>query len=517
MSITHIRPSGPAAFLVEVDSLPEVLALHAFLTAEDPAGLVDAVCAARTVLVRAASPAYARRIAALVAHADLTAPVDLDHTEVSVDVVYDGADLDEVAALTGMSRDAVIAAHIGQEWTAAFGGFAPGFVYCIGQDSSLNVPRRATPRTSVPAGSVGLAGHFSGVYPRSSPGGWQLIGHTGDQMWDPTRAQPALIAPGNRVRYRAVRHALTVRSLSPVPTTATAGLLVRRAGLQSLLEDDGRPGYAALGVTESGALDRAAAHRANRLVGNPVGAVVVESLMGGLTVTAQGDQVLAVTGAAAPVEVEQPDGAPGVRRYPVRRETPFALLDGATVSIGTPERGMRTYLAARGGFDAPTVLGSASRDLLSEEGPAPLAAGSVLAVRPAPWPSTVGAPAFAPPLPGSDVTVRVVLGPRDDWFTPQEVAAFLERAWTVTERSNRIGLRLDGRPVARLVTGELASEGTVAGSIQIPADGKPVLFLRDHPVTGGYPVIAVAAAEELDVLAQVVPGTRLHFVPLEKG
>lgn len=510
-SFPRIRPCGPSAFLAQLGSLEEVLALHAFITAQEHPGLIDAVPAALTLLVRASSPTVAAQLIDAVQTADLTLPVDRDDTLVTIDVVYDGEDLREVAALVGLTPNGVIAAHTDQLWTAAFGGFAPGFVYCVGENHALDVRRRATPRTSVPAGSVGLAGPFSGVYPRSSPGGWQLIGHTGEAMWDPRRAQPARIAPGNRVQYRAVREAVVVLPQDPSPIVAEQGLTLNSSGLQALFQDDGRPGYADLGVAEAGALDRGAAHRANRLVGNPPGAVVVESLLGGLTVTARGDQVVAVTGARAPLSVSQPDSCPGPATYIPHQDRPFALLNGATLHIGTATHGMRTYLAIRGGFQAPRVLGSASRDLMSAEGPAPLTAGDTLAVAPAPWPTTVLDPILAPALPGPELTVHVVLGPRPDWFTPEEVTAFLARPWTVTERSNRIGLRLDGTPVQRLVTDELASEGTVAGAVQIPSDGKPVLFMRDHPVTGGYPVIAVVDPRELDVLAQVTPGTTLRF------
>jgi KipI family sensor histidine kinase inhibitor len=199
-----VLPYGDAALLVEVDGLPEVLALADAVRAEPPAGLLDIVPAARTVLltVEPGSDLAAAR------HAVLALPVEpgteaADRDTVEIEVVYDGPDLEEVGELTGLGAEGVIAAHTGTPWRVAFGGFAPGFAYLAGGDPRLNVPRRSEPRTSVPAGAVGLAGEFSGVYPRSSPGGWQLIGHTDAVLWDLDRG--ALLRPGGSVRFREVR------------------------------------------------------------------------------------------------------------------------------------------------------------------------------------------------------------------------------------------------------------------------------------------------------------------------
>ena len=194
----------------------------------------------------------------------------------------------------------MIAAHTGQIWTVAFAGFAPGFGYMVGENQVLEVPRRSSPRTAVPAGSVALAGNYSAVYPRRSPGGWQLIGRTGAAMWDLDREQPALAAPGHQVQFRAVRDIVTwrrnTRPRQPAPEVAS-GLRVVSPGLQSLIQDLGRHGHSGLGVSAAGALDRASLRRANRLVGNAPSAAAVETVAGGLTVQAVGDQVLAVTGA----------------------------------------------------------------------------------------------------------------------------------------------------------------------------------------------------------------------------
>ena len=201
---TRVLPCGDAGLLVEVDGLPEVLALADAVRDAPPPGVLDIVPAARTVLLTlepGTDLAVVRK-----AVLDLPVEVGADHAdrdEVVIDVVYDGPDLEEVGRLTGLGTAGVVEAHTGTPWRVAFGGFAPGFAYLAGGDPRLDVARRAEPRTSVPAGSVGLAGEFSGVYPRASPGGWQLIGRTDAVLWDLERG--ALLQPGSSVRFREVR------------------------------------------------------------------------------------------------------------------------------------------------------------------------------------------------------------------------------------------------------------------------------------------------------------------------
>ncbi|HKU03910.1 MAG TPA: allophanate hydrolase subunit 1, partial [Arthrobacter sp.] len=246
--LTGIRPAGDRAILVELPSLDAVLSLQAQLTAHPQPGQIDVIAAAGTVLVTADSPEAARALVAHVRSLDLEAPAETESTLVTIDVVYDGEDLDEVAALTGLDRGGVVAAHTGQLWTAAFAGFAPGFAYLTGQDSSLAVPRRRSPRTAVPAGAVALGGAYSAVYPRQSPGGWQLIGRTDAAMWDLGRESPALVRPGDTVRFYAIRARSTVThhqqssaGAASKEAQATEGLAVRKPGLQSTIQDLGRP------------------------------------------------------------------------------------------------------------------------------------------------------------------------------------------------------------------------------------------------------------------------------------
>ena len=203
-----IRDYGDRALLLECGSTDEVLAASAAIRDVGLAGVLDVVPAARTVLVTLADPAQQaaarQRLTGLTIDPALVgAPPDGD-VDVVIDVVYDGADLADVAQHTGLTVAAVVDAHVATPWRVGFGGFAPGFAHLVGGDPRLAVPRRAEPRTRVPAGSVGLAGEFSGVYPRESPGGWQLIGRTDAVLWDIDRTPPALLRPGMWVRFRAV-------------------------------------------------------------------------------------------------------------------------------------------------------------------------------------------------------------------------------------------------------------------------------------------------------------------------
>ncbi|MFJ5957451.1 carboxyltransferase domain-containing protein [Paenarthrobacter sp. NPDC092416] len=538
--VRSVRPVGTRAVLAELDGLQDVLALQDMLYKSPLPGQVDVLAAAETVMVVGESAAATRAIGTRLLELELSAPEVGDSALVVIDTVYDGDDLADVAGLTGLSVEGVVAAHTGQIWTVAFAGFAPGFGYMVGENEVLTVPRRSSPRTAVPAGSVALGGQYSAVYPRRSPGGWQLIGRTGARMWDLDRPQPALVRPGNRVQYRAVREVVTAASAhvadandsdSAGAATPGSGLRILNPGAQSLIQDLGRRGYGPLGVSAAGALDRASLRRANRLVGNSSSASAIESVNGGLTVEAVGDQVIAVTGAPTTLTIQSPsyvlsvesdaygendpefDGGvqPGARRT-VPMAAPFALLDGEVLTIGAPESGFRNYLAIRGGADVQEVLGSRSADTMSGIGPAPLVMGQILPAGDATASTAVGSPELQPEFPGDGVTVLdIVPGPRADWFDQAAIDSLCSQEWLVTPQSNRVGMRLDGTPLQRTREGELPSEGTMAGALQIPPAGLPVLFLADHPITGGYPVIGVVRDEHLDLAAQVPIGGKIRF------
>ncbi|WP_029289786.1 biotin-dependent carboxyltransferase family protein [Cellulomonas sp. HZM] len=290
--------------------------------------------------------------------------------------------------------------------------------------------------------------------------------------------------------------------------TASTALEVVDPGVLALVQDLGRPGWAHVGVGRSGAADPAALRRANRLVGNPEGAAGIEALLGGLTVRALGPVTLALCGAPGEATV---DGRP------VGRDTVLEVPDGAVVHVALPGAGLRTYLAVRGGVDVPAVLGSRSSDALAGVGPVPLSAGDVLPVGapPAPtssWPVVDAAPQR--PW-GVEVVVPLEPGPHARWFVDGPKALTHADGYHVTPATDRVAVRLAGLPLRRVPDHqgrELAPAGLVAGAVQVPADGMPIVFGPDHPVTGGYPVVAVAGPVALGRLMQVRPGEVVRFV-----
>ncbi|WP_328666749.1 biotin-dependent carboxyltransferase family protein [Streptomyces sp. NBC_00328] len=283
-------------------------------------------------------------------------------------------------------------------------------------------------------------------------------------------------------------------------------LAVVRAGALTTVQDQGRPGHAHLGVPRSGALDAPAAALANRLVANPADAAVLETTVDGCALRPRSTVTVAVTGAPCRVRV---DGRPVAWGAPVR------VPAGALLDVGSARGGLRSYVAVSGGVAVDPVLGSRSTDLLSGLGPPPLTDGAVL---PLGSPGAVHTrvdvvPHRAPP---AELVLRVTLGPRDGWFTEPALRTLTTRVYRVSSASNRIGLRTEGPSLERAVSGELPSEGLVLGAVQVPPDGRPVVFLADHPTTGGYPVIAVVRSADLPAAAQAVPGTPVRFLAVRR-
>ncbi|MFI1326169.1 biotin-dependent carboxyltransferase [Streptomyces sp. WAC04189] len=283
-------------------------------------------------------------------------------------------------------------------------------------------------------------------------------------------------------------------------------LAVVRAGALTTVQDRGRPGHAHVGVPRSGALDAPAAALVNRLVGNPPGAAVLETTLTGCALCPRCPVTVAVGGAPCRVTV---DGRP------VPWGAPVDVPAGALLDVGAAEAGVRAYVGVSGGVLVEPVLGSRSTDLLSGLGPPPLADGTVLPLgRPGEPLARVD---VAPqPAPAAELVLRVTPGPRSDWFTPEALRVFTTLPYRVSSASNRIGLRLDGPALPRSRTGELPSEGMVLGAVQVPPEGGPVVFLADHPTTGGYPVIGVVRAADLPAAAQAAPGTPVRFAAVRR-
>ncbi|EME23991.1 5-oxoprolinase subunit C family protein [Rhodococcus triatomae] len=283
-------------------------------------------------------------------------------------------------------------------------------------------------------------------------------------------------------------------------------LKVERVGMSVTVQDRGRTGYAHLGVGRSGAADLSAHDAANRLVGNHPSAATLEVTLGGLRVHASGSASVAVTGARVPLSVNGVD----VPDYCL-----LHLRDGDVLTVGRPGAGLRSYLAVRGGVDAPRVLGSRATDTLAGLGPDPVRAGDLVPIGTdrIGWPATELAP--PPPAGPRPAVLRVRTGPRHTMFDDDALRVLTSQEWTVTADANRVGARLTGpTPLTRRDDSELPSEGMVPGALQVPASGLPVLFLADHPVTGGYPVIAVVVDDDLSAAAQLVPGDAVRIRPV---
>jgi biotin-dependent carboxylase-like uncharacterized protein len=285
---------------------------------------------------------------------------------------------------------------------------------------------------------------------------------------------------------------------------ADRALEVLDAGLLTLIQDLGRVGLASIGVGPSGAADLGAFRLGARLLAQSYTAAALEVTFGGLSVRARGDLQVALTGAQAPAAV---DGRA------VGYFGPFMVADGQILTLGTPQVGLRSYLSVRGGIAVAPVLGSRSTDTLSGLGPPPVRAGDVLPVGPPPtaFPNQDLVP--APSVSAETLVLHALRGPRDDWLS--EIAALAETTWMVSDHSDRVGMRLSGAPLRREGSRqgqELPSEGVVCGSIQVPPGGQPVIFLADHPVTGGYPVVAVLLDDDIDRAAQAVPGQQVRIV-----
>lgn len=277
-------------------------------------------------------------------------------------------------------------------------------------------------------------------------------------------------------------------------------------GPLALVEDLGRPGLAASGVAASGTMDRGALALGNRLVGNPDGAAGLELLFGGATLRFRDERWFALTGAWVDARLN---------RMRVEPHTATLAPAGAALELAAPSLGARVYVAVRGGIDVPPVLGSRSRDVLAALGPEPLHAGAVLPIGDdpeAPVPAADVVPVDPPP--GGEVELGIRPGPRLDWFADSAWGVLRDAAWATSARSDRTGIRLEGPPLERRRAGELPSEGMVPGAIQVSPDGAPTILGVDHPVTGGYPVIAVVVDASLDALAQLRPGQPVRFTPV---
>jgi KipI family sensor histidine kinase inhibitor len=559
----RITPFGDRALLLEVDDQP---AAHSLASAIErgrrsrraPVGVGETVVGMASLVVHldgstGTEDAVGEWLQELTTGVDSSAPSDPSERSaasgsargsalrrrVDIPVTFDGPDLDEVAERIGIAparvADLLTAAHL----DVAFLGFAPGFAYLTGLPPELAaVPRRQTPRVSVPAGSVALAGGFASVYPSTGPGGWNLIGRTPIRLFDPEQPPYALLAPGDAVRFtdqRAAEQAGADIGLGPgpghgpgsepepsdparrSPLTARSARFVEvlDPGLLTLVQDGGRVGVAAVGIPRAGPADPATMSLANRLVGNADTTAAIEVTASGPRLRFAGRAHLAVVAPpGAHLEVLL-DG------LPLATGSVVPVGDGQVLTVRRVRGGLRAYLAVSGGFDTPVVIGSRSSDQLSGLGPGPLIAADRLDLGPPGRPHGQLLPPASgiPSLHGSGPDhrwwrIRVVAGPHTVSTAGAEPLA--GGPWLVGPASNRIGVRLSPRDrPAVAAPGQIPSTGMVTGAVQLPPDGHPIILLPDHATVGGYPVVACVIAADLPLVGQLGPGDTVEFMTVD--
>jgi KipI family sensor histidine kinase inhibitor len=445
-------------------------------------------------------------------------PAPREGSLIEVPVTYggeDGPDLQEVASFAGLTPREVIDRHCAPEYRVFMLGFLPGFAYMGPVDERIAAPRKATPRMRIPAGSVGIAGRQTGVYPRPSPGGWQLIGRTSVQVFDPSREPASLFAAGDRVRFILEPRTLApANHRTPAPTnrriTGTRSVTVLKPGLLTTIQDEGRWGHQDRGVPVGGPMDWRSFHLANALVGNSRDAAALEATLLGPELRFEQTTHVALAGADLGASI---DGT----ALPVN----FTQLckAGSVLRFGERRSGARTYIAFDGGIDVPPVLGSRATHVVSGLGGIDgraLKAGDVLALHESH--ETSRKPRVALRMPKGGARLRVVRGPQDDCFDDPAFQILQRTRFTISPQSDRMGYRLrTPDPGSRIPTGRAGSPGamisdaTFTGGLQIPPSGDPILLMADRQTTGGYPQMATVITADLPLAGQLAPGDWIEF------
>lgn len=539
MSGFRLLPAGDAAIRVDFgERLAEalndrVLRLCGLLAATRPRGFREAVLGFASVAVHfdplvTDFAAVAAELRALAGAAGGGPPPR--GREVEVPAAYGdefGPDLRSVAARARLAEEDVVALHAGRPYRVYMLGFVAGFPYLAAVPARIAVPRRAEPRPRVPAGTVGIAGRQTGIYPREAPGGWQLLARTPLRLWNPARFPPAAILPGDRVRFRPISRELFASLAGVEPawaghvapaagppqrTPSTEAFTVLAGGLLTTVQDGGRPGHQVWGIPAGGAADGLSLRVANRLAGNGGEEACLEVTAGGLELQARDRVRVGLAGADLGARLNGEALKPGSWRD---------LAPGDRLVFGRPQRGLRAYLAVHGGLAVPPVLGSRSTYLPAGLGGLdgrPLRAGDVLeryVVPEALPPPGLLSPELDPCPAAFPVSLRLVRGPQADRLSPEGWRRLLEQTWRVGASSDRMALRLEGEPLPLRGGGDLLSAGVTRGALQVLPSGAVVLLLVDHQTTGGYPQPAVLAGVDLAVAAQLPPGAGVRFSLIE--
>lgn len=492
-----LKPLGDSAWLVEfprmagLPALAQVRGLFEALRENRPAGVVDVVPAFDSLAVHFVG-VDGGEIAEWLQRAEISDRVAVGRV-VEIPVRYGGECGPDLDGFPDLSPDEVIALHSGATYTVAAIGFSPGFPYLTGLPEPLWLPRRATPRVSVAAGTVAVAGGQAGIYPHASPGGWHVLGRTPARLFDPAAVPPALLQCGDRVRFVPTDEWEPGGEIVPMELPRGGSIEVIEPGAMTTVQDLGRPGFEAQGVSPGGAVDRQALRLANLLVGNDEDAAGLEMCLTGPVLKFQVATTIAVAGAT------------GRSRR---------IAAGATVDFSTLGDTVRAYLALAGGFEISQVLGSAATDLRGGFG-----GFAGRALRAGDWLET----GLAGRIPGcgdwfvgradggSFTELRFLIGVQEPWFSAEARRRFREETFRVTVRSDRMGARLDGPPLALVEPREMVSQPVCCGSVQVPPDGQPIVLLAARQTMGGYPQIGHVISADLPKLARLRPGAEVRF------
>jgi KipI family sensor histidine kinase inhibitor len=487
--------------------LARVLELHRRLLARRIAEVSDFVSSFDTLAVHF-DPADGPKVADWIQSHDppIRDRLDIAGKRVEVPVAYggsDGPDLDHLATTLGMEPSEIVRLHCEPLYRVAAVGFSPGFPYLLGLPEALRVPRINAPRP-VAAGAVAIAGGQAGIYPFASQGGWHVLGRTSLELFNPFSGAPTLLKPGDCVRF------VPINAEERVPPNAhhqgfpgpNRSLEVLDPGAITTVQDLGRPGFQSIGVSPGGALDPVAARCANRLLGNPDHFAVLECTMRGPLMVARHATRVAWLGGPHPHEGR-----------------PLALKPGDTLDLRKSLRSVRGYLAVAGGFDVPQLLGSRATDLRAGFGGMQgrtLRPGDLLPTgppRPGPKPGawSIALPRRQPP--GPPIEIRILRGGHSVGFAPEAWQTLLEKPYQVSPVSDRTGMRLHGPELQSKTTATagMVSQPVVAGTIQVPPNGQPIILMAERQTIGGYPQIAHVISADLPKLARAWPGTLLRF------
>ncbi len=446
---------------------------------------------------------------------DLKCSVTANRRLVEIPVCYDeqfALDLEYLAKEHHLMINEVITLHSERIYLVYMLGFIAGFPYLGGMNKLLSTARKSEPRLKIAAGSVGIAGEQTGIYSLASPAGWQIIGRTPLQLFNPNSDTPFLLKAGDNIKFKPIDldeyhriDALQIKETKSEFKPAQASVEIIKTGVQLSIQDNGRRGYAAFGVSESGAIDKFSYQIANALLENDDNVAVLELLYGGAELIFKEDCQIALTGA---------DCGASLNGKTLANWQSHTIKQGDNLKFGFAQSGLRAYIAVGGGVDCPLVLGSRATDVKTGIGGLNgenLKAGDLLAFKAKKRTINSRLPVEYIPKYSEKLEIRVIWGPQADYFPVETKEKFLSSTYTIMPESDRMGYRLKGEVLEPLAGADIISDAIVFGSIQVSNNGQPIVMMADHQTTGGYAKIATVITADLDKLAQARADSKVSF------